>query len=169
MMTTHPAIKSSLFALSLASMSLGLLPVAQADQATANGWAVEAGHLLESNMSYPRIAQYRGETGTAYIQVTVDASGDIKSYDLMRSSGWKRLDDASLETIDAIGHFPATGFTSDSRTTFTVGLNYVIEDGMGQVPAYQEPRSGHVRTHDVAKASDNMTFATIEFSTEAEG
>ncbi|TNE39801.1 MAG: energy transducer TonB [Alphaproteobacteria bacterium] len=164
MFTQHTSIKSSLFALSVAGLSLGLVAPANAENnATPQDWAVSASYLVQGNMSYPNMAEYRGESGTAYVRVTIDSDGTVQNIRLTETSGSKRLDKAAMETIESLGQFPATNFTSDQSTTFTVGLNYVLENGMRHTPSNATQNRGHVKARDVADAGSNDTYASISF------
>ncbi|WP_185219114.1 energy transducer TonB [Paraburkholderia dinghuensis] len=48
---------------------------------------------------YPEAAQRRGEAGTAVVRFVVDVDGRIESAQIVRSSGYTRLDNAALDAL----------------------------------------------------------------------
>ncbi len=48
---------------------------------------------------YPDAAQRRGEAGTAIVRFVVDVDGRIESAQIVRSSGYARLDNAALDAL----------------------------------------------------------------------
>lgn len=169
MFTNHKSLKSTVTALSTIGLTFALATSAIAgDYTTSQDWAASASDLVQNNMSYPNMAEYRGESGTAYVRVKIDARGSVQDVWLTETSGSKRLDKAAVETVQKIEQFPATNFTSDDETTFTVSLNYVMEHGMRRAPSTTNQKRGYVKARDVADAGSNEIYASISFE-QAEG
>jgi TonB family protein len=55
--------------------------------------------VLEKAKTYPRFARERGIEGTVLVRFKVQPTGAIERVDIVRSSGTKILDDASVKTI----------------------------------------------------------------------
>jgi TonB family protein len=74
-----------------------------ADDASAGGFArgpwAELAAALERAKTYPRLARERGIEGTVVIRFHVLPSGDIDGITVVRSSGAKVLDEASVRTV----------------------------------------------------------------------
>jgi protein TonB len=48
---------------------------------------------------YPEDAKREGKEGTVYLQIVVLRTGRIRSYDIVKSSGFQELDDAAVQTL----------------------------------------------------------------------
>lgn len=74
-----------------------------ADGAAAGGFAqdswAELSAALERAKTYPRIARERGIEGTVVVRFHVLPTGAVNSITVVRSSGAKVLDDASVRTV----------------------------------------------------------------------
>ena len=62
---------------------------------------------LERRKRYPPGAQARGERGTVYVRFTIDASGNVQSVSLSRSSGHAELDQEVLAMVRRASPVPA--------------------------------------------------------------
>jgi TonB family protein len=77
----------------LAASSVGLF---------ASGSAVHAAcdpTVIQSPTKFPIQSQLRGQKGVVFLEVTVDGSGRVSAAQLLRSSGYKRLDQAATASI----------------------------------------------------------------------
>lgn len=66
------------------------------------GQANETAPMLASNMPrppYPVLARKRGQEGTVHVRCQVDASGNLVSTNVAKSSGFKLLDEAALKAV----------------------------------------------------------------------
>lgn len=64
---------------------------------------------------YPQDAKRENKKGTVYLQIVVQRTGVIKSYDIVKSSGFQELDDAAVQTLvraNPVQPFP-DGITDD--------------------------------------------------------
>ncbi len=68
----------------------GLIPAEQ--------WAVIES-ALERSKTYPRMARERGIQGVVHVRFKLRPSGDVETVEIVRSSGYDILDDASVRTV----------------------------------------------------------------------
>lgn len=77
---------------------------------------------------YPKIARDRGLFGTARVTLTLAPDGRLESVRLVRSSGSKALDDASLAAVrNARMPMPPAGLAS-ADLTYDLGLSFTLHD-----------------------------------------
>ncbi len=63
--------------------------------------------LIERHKRYPRAALRRGQQGTCVVRLEVDRSGDLVRVEVVRSSGFRSLDRAAVDTFrKRIRRFP---------------------------------------------------------------
>ena len=62
--------------------------------------------LIENQKHYPPSAQRRGQQGRVVLSLKLSRGGDILAVTVLEPSPYTDLNDASLETIQRIGHFP---------------------------------------------------------------
>jgi protein TonB len=75
-------------------------------QSPAN-WQSQLMAHLESRKRYPQGARSRGERGIVYVRFTIDASGNVQSASLDRSSGFSELDEEVLSLVRRASPVPA--------------------------------------------------------------
>jgi protein TonB len=62
---------------------------------------------IKRSKRYPDDARREGKEGTVYLQIVVQRIGRIRSYDIVKSSGFQELDDAAVQTlVRANEHLP---------------------------------------------------------------
>jgi protein TonB len=62
---------------------------------------------IKRSQRYPDDARREGKEGTVYLQIVVQRIGRIRSYDIVKSSGFQELDDAAVQTlVRANEHLP---------------------------------------------------------------
>jgi protein TonB len=62
---------------------------------------------IKRSQRYPDDARREGKEGTVYLQIVVQRAGRIRSYDIVKSSGFQELDDAAVQTlVRANEHLP---------------------------------------------------------------
>lgn len=77
---------------------------------------------------YPSDARRAGKEGTVYMQIVVKRNGRIASYDIIKSSGHKELDDAAVQTLvkaNPVGAFPEE--VPGEELKFGVPLRYQVD------------------------------------------
>jgi protein TonB len=62
-------------------------------------------YKVESVLKYPELAAISGLQGTLYIQFDIMKNGSLDSLELIKSSGYKILDDEALRAIRATAPF----------------------------------------------------------------
>ena len=60
---------------------------------------------IESVWTYPKESQYRGEYGTLFLVFTIRSNGDLEGVQLLRSSGFARLDNEAVRAIQEAAPF----------------------------------------------------------------
>lgn len=92
--------------------------VAEPDAMTV--WRLQVVALLERSKGYPAAALARGAEGTAHLAFTLDREGRVTDISIVRSSGFRALDDDALQMVMRAQPFPPppsdlTGPTIDLR------------------------------------------------------
>ncbi len=77
---------------------------------------------------YPALSRRRGETGTADVRFVVGATGAIESVQLVKSSGYPRLDDAALAAMRASTCRPYVEDGTPIRVTYTQPFGFALDD-----------------------------------------
>jgi protein TonB len=67
----------------------------------------EADYLQNAKPSYPSLSRRLREQGTVLLRVLVSAGGEPKQIQLLKSSGYPRLDDAALRAVEDWRFVPA--------------------------------------------------------------
>jgi protein TonB len=64
--------------------------------------------MIANKNTYPKASRKRGETGTVVIQVSISHLGSLIEVKVVKSSGKKRLDRASIKAVKRAAPFPAS-------------------------------------------------------------
>ncbi|MDJ1159545.1 energy transducer TonB [Chelatococcus sp. SYSU_G07232] len=76
---------------------------------------------------YPNEARSRGETGVAHLRFSIDRTGRLVSFRLVRSSGSAALDEAVLATIQRADPLPAPPpEAAADNLTFVIPMNFSL-------------------------------------------
>lgn len=102
-------------------------PAPQPGPEISAAWKGALSAWLQSHKTYPDEARQRGEEGSALVRFTVDRSGRVLDFTLMRGTGSAYLDAAvgRMLTGAQLPAFP-TAMTQD-RTTVTVQIRYALQ------------------------------------------
>ena len=86
-------------------------------------------YKVESVLKYPELAVVSGLQGTLYIQFNIMKDGSLGSLELIKSSGYKILDDEALRSIRATAPFQPLpdGWNMDHYTIRAAVLFYLNE------------------------------------------
>jgi TonB family protein len=79
--------------------------------ASAPEYATEAKPILDGSNKlppYPRLARQLGQEGQVILSVEIDAKGLVGEVKVVKSSGYKSLDDAAVKTVRGWIFIPAT-------------------------------------------------------------
>jgi protein TonB len=78
--------------------------------------------------AYPRYSRAHGEEGSTVLSVEIHADGKLGNIEIIRSSGYRRLDQAAVRAIEKAGFIPArkNGRTVASKKQITFRFN--LED-----------------------------------------
>lgn len=86
-------------------------------------------YKVESVLKYPELAAVSGLQGTLYIQFNIMKDGSLDNLELIKSSGYKILDDEALRSIRATAPFQPLpdGWNMDHYTIRAAVLFYLNE------------------------------------------
>lgn len=73
---------------------------------------------------YPRGARRRGEEGVVEADVTVEADGAVSSVEILKSSGYRELDDAAREAVMKASFTPARSGGTNTASTARISLRF---------------------------------------------
>lgn len=62
--------------------------------------------IIQRNKNYPAVARRRGVQGAVGVAFTIKADGTVAGTRVIRTSNFRLLDDAAVDTIRKIGRFP---------------------------------------------------------------
>ena len=80
---------------------------------------------IEAHKRYPRRARRLGQQGQIIVRFVVDHNGVINAVEVVQSSGFKRLDQAAIETIRSIsGQLPFPEEIPRKHWTFRIPITY---------------------------------------------
>jgi periplasmic protein TonB len=85
-------------------------------------------NLNECKPAYPKESTRAGETGTTQLRLRVSAEGKLLEAKVSRSSGFERLDNATLSALANCRYAPGTVDGVPSETATTVVYNWRLED-----------------------------------------
>lgn len=66
----------------------------------------EIRRMIESHKSYPRLARRKGWEGEVVVELSFDGSGALRDVQVVRRSGYRVLDQATLTAVRSAGPFP---------------------------------------------------------------
>ena len=106
-------------------------PAPAAQPAAASGpspeqWQQQVLQYLERRKVYPPEAERAGQTGVAAITFTINASGQVLSVSLARSSGIPILDQAALDTARRASPVPRPPAAMGSNITLTASIRFTL-------------------------------------------
>ncbi len=89
--------------------------------------AHQGGYLHNPKPPYPAVSVENGEEGTVTLRVMVETNGRPSSVEIVRSSGYRRLDRSALKTVRSRYKFrPATRFGQAIRSSYTFKINFSL-------------------------------------------
>lgn len=98
-------------------------PAPGASGQSVSSWASEVLARINAAKRYPEAAREAGESGTATLAFSVDASGQVLSARIARSSGSAALDRETLALAHRLGRLPPP---PNGRTPISVPVRYSI-------------------------------------------
>ncbi|MCE7797025.1 energy transducer TonB [Sphingobium sufflavum] len=88
--------------------------------AQSTDWSKQVARMIAAKQTYPRMAQERGEQGTARVKVYVSATGNVDRTELIATSGSAPLDREAMILPTRVGTLPApTGGATTIVLPFT--------------------------------------------------
>ena len=87
----------------------------------------DADYLNNPPPAYPRMSRRLGEQGTVLVRVFINAEGRAEKADIRTSSGYPRLDDAALETVQRWRYVPGKRAGQPEAMWFNVPIRFVLD------------------------------------------
>ncbi len=87
----------------------------------------DADYLLNPPPAYPRMSRRMGEQGTVLVRVFISADGRAEKADIRTSSGYPRLDEAALETVQRWRYVPGQRAGQPEAMWFNVPIRFVLD------------------------------------------
>jgi periplasmic protein TonB len=79
------------------------------------------------NRRYPAAAKSRGEHGIVHVLFRLDRQGRVTGSRIVRSSGFKALDNAALELVRRAQPFPTPpSDLTDAQLELSMPINYLL-------------------------------------------
>ena len=114
-------------ALMIAGMACASVPQAMAGD-SINDWKMDVVKLIAKKQVYPRAALSKEIEGSAKVQITIDRSGHVTSYNVVQPTGHQELDEDIPKLVQRIDPLPAPpSALADSDLNLTLPLNWVIQ------------------------------------------
>ncbi len=87
----------------------------------------DADYLNNPPPAYPRMSRRLGEQGTVLVRVFINAEGRAEKADIRTTSGYPRLDDAALETVQRWRYVPGKRAGQPEAMWFNVPIRFVLD------------------------------------------
>ena len=87
----------------------------------------DADYLHNPPPAYPRMSRRMGEQGTVLLRVFISAEGRAEKADIRTSSGYARLDEAALETVQRWRYVPGKRAGQPEAMWFNVPIRFVLD------------------------------------------
>jgi protein TonB len=114
-------------ALTIALTTATAVPSAWAGDSISD-WKTDVVKLVARKQVYPRAALSREIEGTAKVQLTIDRTGHVTSYDVVQPTGHPELDEDIPKLVKRIDPLPQPpSELADKDLTLTLPLNWVIQ------------------------------------------
>jgi len=91
-------------------------------------WQHDVVKRIAQKQVYPRAALSREIEGSAKVKITIDRTGHITSYDVVKPTGHKELDEDIPKLVKRIDPLPQPPSSlADADLKMTLPLNWVIQ------------------------------------------
>lgn len=87
----------------------------------------DADYLQNPRPAYPPISKRLGEQGKVVLRVLIGVDGTAKKAEIRQSSGFERLDQAALSTVQSWRYAPGKRGGVPEAMWFNVPINFVLE------------------------------------------
>ena len=89
--------------------------------------ASDADYLHNPPPAYPRMSRRMGEQGTVLLRVFISTEGRAEKAEIRTSSGYARLDEAALETVQRWRYVPGKRAGQPEAMWFNVPIRFVLD------------------------------------------
>ena len=87
----------------------------------------DADYLHNPPPAYPRMSRRMGEQGTVLVRVFISVDGRAEKAEIRTSSGYPRLDEAALETVQRWRYVPGQRAGQPEAMWFNVPIRFVLD------------------------------------------
>ncbi|MBA2676675.1 energy transducer TonB, partial [Ramlibacter sp.] len=87
----------------------------------------DADYLQNPKPAYPPMSRRMGEQGKVVLRVLIGADGNAQKAEIKQSSGFDRLDQAGLQTVQKWRYVPGKRNGVPEAMWFDVPINFVLE------------------------------------------
>ena len=87
----------------------------------------DADYLNNPPPAYPRMSRRMGEQGTVLVRVFINTEGRAEKAEIRTSSGYARLDEAALETVQRWRYVPGQRAGQPEAMWFNVPIRFVLD------------------------------------------
>lgn len=87
----------------------------------------DADYLHNPPPAYPRMSRRLGEQGTVLVRVLISTEGRAEKAEIRSSSGYPRLDEAALETVQRWRYVPGQRAGKPEAMWFSVPIRFVLD------------------------------------------
>lgn len=127
-----PAPNAPAAAIEPVEVAAAPLPAPKADVAPPAPARMElpssnADYLQNPRPAYPAMSKRLGEQGKVVVRVFIDVDGTAKKAEIKQSSGFERLDQAALNTVQRWRYVPGKRAGVPEGMWFNVPINFVLE------------------------------------------
>ncbi len=126
----NPIVKGGLRvagALMIAGMASASVSQAMAGDSVTE-WKTDVVKLIAKKQVYPRAALSKEIEGSAKVQITIDRTGHVTSYNVVQPTGHQELDEDIPKLVQRIDPLPTPPSSlADSDLNLTLPLNWVIQ------------------------------------------
>lgn len=86
-----------------------------------------ADYLYNPPPAYPRMSRRMGEQGTVLVRAFINAEGHAEKAEIHTSSGYARLDEAALKTVQRWRYVPGKRAGQPEAMWFNVPIRFVLD------------------------------------------
>jgi len=87
----------------------------------------DADYLNNPRPAYPALSRRLGEQGKVVVRVFIDTDGSARRAEIRTSSGFERLDQTALQTVQRWRYVPGKRNGTPEAMWFNVPINFVLE------------------------------------------
>lgn len=124
---TSPSVPVAAAPQAASSTTTGITRPASPSAAAVVLPSTDADYLNNPPPAYPRMSRRMGEQGTVLVHVFINAEGRADKVEIGTSSGYPRLDEVALETVERWRYVPGKRAGVAEAMWFNVPIRFVLD------------------------------------------